>query len=145
MLKGAEMELGQVSPAACEKLFTLLSHEEDTDAVRGFRKGKATYLLVREWNGTGFPSDLAQAAEACPAMSMAYGPTTLTYTVVIEEKSGKTRLRLTATESGHRVVEMVLGSSEASGRNRLVRVMISRANLTPADTEALQLALTAAL
>ncbi|MFF3087000.1 hypothetical protein ACFVRB_18400 [Streptomyces nojiriensis] len=139
------MKRSQVSPAACEKLFTLLGHEEDTDAVRGFKKGEATYLLVRERSGTGFPSDLAQAAETCPAMSMAYGPTTLTYTVVIEEKSGKTRLRLTATESGQKVTEMVLGSSEASGRNRLVRVMISRANLTPADTEALQLALTAAL
>ncbi|MFJ6484532.1 MULTISPECIES: hypothetical protein [unclassified Streptomyces] len=100
MLKGAEMERGQASPAACDKLFTLLGHEEDTDAFRGFKKGEAPYPLVREWNGNGVPSDLTQVAEACPAMSMACGPTTLTYTVVIEEKSGTTRLRLTATASG---------------------------------------------
>ncbi|WP_329377659.1 hypothetical protein OG625_07805 [Streptomyces sp. NBC_01351] len=141
VLKGAEMERGQVSPAACEKLFSLLGHEEDTDTTRGFKKGEAAYLLVREWNGAGFPGDVSRAAEACPAMSMAYGPTTLTYTVAVEDKGDQTRLRLTARESGQVLAELLLGASEASGRNRLVRVMNARDD----GTQALQVALTSPL
>ncbi|MFD6971593.1 hypothetical protein [Streptomyces sp. NPDC059949] len=94
---------------------------------------------MREWAGAGFTRDLAQAAEACPLMDMAYGPTPMSYTVTVEPKDAQTRLLLTAKESGQAMTEMLLAASESSGSIRLVRVMNSP-SLGEAEKTAVELA-----
>lgn len=126
VLSGAESTLGQVSPASCRPLVELLDRRASEDEVTGFRHEKrGSYLLLREFTGTsGFPRRILDAARACPAMTMGYDSTTLTYTVtVVARDERETRLLLAAQESGTPLTEMLVSAVERGGRQSLIRVM----------------------
>ncbi|MGW6457619.1 hypothetical protein ACWF94_17165 [Streptomyces sp. NPDC055078] len=126
ILQGAESTLGEVSPAACRPLVTVLDRRDPSDEVTGFRhKERRSYLLIREFDGTaGLPKTVLDAAGACPAMKMGYDSTALAYTVgVVAREEHETRLLLTARESGNIVTQMLVSASEKDGKQRLTRVM----------------------
>ncbi|QDY77322.1 hypothetical protein [Streptomyces qinzhouensis] len=126
VLSGAEATLGQVSPAACRPLVEILDRRTPDDEVTGFRhEQRGSYLLIREFTGTvGLPRRVLDAARACPAMTMGYDSTTLTYTVtVVAQDKRETRLLLAAQESGTPLTEMLVSAAERDGRQSLIRVM----------------------
>lgn len=123
VLTGAEQEIGKISPAKCGDLYALLNRREETDKIQGYARDEGSYLLIRDWAGSGLVEQVHAAAANCGRMEMAYGPVTLVYTVTVEESGGRTRLRMTAKQDDQLEMDVLVAAFEKNGTQRLVRVM----------------------